>query len=205
MNIEGLDYNTQREPLVLPEYGREIQYMVDFTAMLPTKDLRQRGANTIIAKMTAIKPQQNTDATDYTRMLWDHLYIISRGKLDIEWPYDMKDAENILSRPEPMPSRPTRRIGVRHYGRLLDGMFDKLKTMKPGPERDELVRQTANQMKRNLVIWGHGSTEDERVADDLARFTGGAVQLDLSSFKFEKVQLNDTPTSKGGQQRKKKK
>ena len=65
--------------------------------------------------------------------------------------------------------------------------MEKLKTMPEGAERDELVRQTANQMKRDLLTWGHGSADDEKVADDIARLTNGAVQLDLERFKFEKV------------------
>lgn len=202
MDIEGLDYNTQREPLVQPEYGREIQYMVDFAIMLPTKELRQQAANEIIEKMKAVKPQTNSDAADYRRTLWDHLYIISDQRLDIDWPFDMKDAENILAKPRPMNPPMGRPIRLRHYGWLLDEIFEQLRTMEPGPERDELAKQAANQMKRNLAVWGHGSMDDERVADDLARLTNGAIQLDLSTFKFEKVEIDNPSSSK---QRKKKK
>ena len=74
--------------------------------------------------------------------------------------------------------------------------------MAPGPERDELVRQAANQMKRDLVTWGHGSMDNEKVADDLARYTDGVIQLDLSTFKFEKV---SAPTTETGKSKKKKK
>ena len=66
-------------------------------------------------------------------------------------------------------------------------LTDKLKTMPEGAERDELVRQTANQMKRDLLTWGHGSSDDEKVADDMARLTDGAVQLDLGKFRFDRV------------------
>jgi hypothetical protein len=63
--------------------------------------------------------------------------------------------------------------------------------MEPSEERDALVRKTANRMKRDLVLWGHGSIEDERVADDLARYTDGKIQLDLNTFKFEKINPNE--------------
>ena len=66
-------------------------------------------------------------------------------------------------------------------------VFEQLKTMPEGPERDELARITANQMKRSLVQWSHGSADDEKVASDLARFTDGVIQLDLDTFKFEKI------------------
>ena len=69
----------------------------------------------------------------------------------------------------------------------MQQVFEKLKSMPEGAERDELVRQTANQMKRNLTAWGHGAMDDERIADDLARFTDGIIQIDLSTFRFEQM------------------
>ena len=70
---------------------------------------------------------------------------------------------------------------------LVEELLEKLKEMSNGPERDELVRQTANQMKRDLMTWGHGSADDEKVADDIARLTDGIIQLDLGQFRFDKV------------------
>ena len=68
--------------------------------------------------------------------------------------------------------------------------------MPAGEERDELTKITANQMKRDLAIWGHGSIDDERVANDLARFTDGVIQLDLNKFKFDKVILTEESKNK---------
>jgi hypothetical protein len=92
---------------------------------------------------------------------------------------------------------------IRHYGRLVGEVFEKLKTMPEGPERDELVRVTANQMKRDLLTWGHGSMDDERIADDLARFTDGKIQIDLSSFHLDYVDAI-VPDSSNGKRKKKK-
>ncbi len=189
MNIEGLDYNTQREKLALPEYGREIQRMVDHAKTLPDKKERQRCAQTIVAIMDRMFPQNRQNA-DYKHKLWDHLALMSNFELDIDWPYDIHQAADITTRPEPMPY-PMKDIAVRHYGYMVFELFDKLKQMPPGKERDELVRVTANQMKRNLMLWSHGSSDDEKVASDLARFTDGKIQLDLSTFKFEKVSMRD--------------
>ncbi len=183
MNIKGLDYNTQREKLLMPEYGREIQKMVDHAVSLPTKEERQLCAETIIRLMENKNPQVQESA-NAEQALWDHLYLMSQKQLDIDWPFDVSEAEKILSKPQPM-AHPTGGARMRHYGRLIEELFEKLKTMPEGDERDELVRLTANQMKRNLAAWGHGSMDDEKVADDLARFTDGKIQLDLSSFHFE--------------------
>ena len=186
MNIEGLDYNTKREKLILPEYGREVQNMVDYVVSLPTKEERQRCAEAIVAIMDRMFPQ-NRDSADHAQKLWDHLAIMSNFKLDIDYPYDVSQAKTITKKPDPMPY-PMTKIPVRHYGKMMFEVFDKLKSMEPGEERDELIRLTANQMKRNLFQWGHGSSDDEKVASDLARYTDGKVQLDLDHFEFDKVE-----------------
>ena len=185
MNIEGLDYNTQREKLVMPEYGREIQKMADHAVSLADKAERQRCAETIVRLMENKNPMLH-ESDDYEQTLWDHLYLMSHKQLDIDWPFDVSEAEKILSKPEPM-EHPSGNTHLRHYGRLMEQVFEQLKTMPEGEERDELVRLTANQMKRNLAAWGHGSMDDEKVADDLARFTDGKIQLDLSMFRFDRI------------------
>lgn len=205
MDIKGLDYNTQRDKLVMPEYGREIQKMVDLAVTLPTKEERNACAQTIIRQMENKNAQLRT-TPDYEQTLWDHLYLMSHKQLDIDWPYDVNEAEKILSKPQPLQHPlQNEQAHMRHYGRLLSKVFEKLKTMPEGPERDELVRQTANQMKRDLMAWGHGSIEDEKVADDLARFTDGKIQLDLMLFCFNAVSVFDDNNGGNGGRRKKRK
>ena len=189
MNIQGLDYNTQREKLILPEYGREIQNMVDHAVSLPTKQERQLCAETIVAIMDRMYPQ-NRENADYKQKLWDHLAIMSDFKLDIDWPYNVEQAKRMATKPQPM-DYPMTRIPVRHYGKMLFEIFEQLKQMEPGEERDHLVRLAANQMKRNLYQWSHGSCDDEKVASDLARFTDGKIQIDLDSFRFEKMEARE--------------
>ena len=189
MNIEGLDYNTQRERLILPEYGREVQSMVDHAVGIADRDRRQQCANAIIAIMKRMFPH-STDSVDNERKLWDHLALMSDFKLDIDYPYDVEQAQTIHAKPEPM-SYPMRQIPVRHYGNMMFELFGRLKTMPAGKERDELIRLVANQMKRDLTLWGHGSSDDEKVASDLAEYTDGKVQLDLGTFKFDRTVIKD--------------
>lgn len=200
MNIEGLDYNTQREKLVLPEYGREIQSMVDHAVAIKDRAERQHCAESIIAIMDHMFPD-GADAEDHHRKLWDHLAIMSDFKLDIDYPFAVKQAEDIAKRPEPM-DYPKTRIPVRHYGSMMFELFDRLKNMEPGKERDELVKLTANQMRRDLAQWSHGSCDEEKVAADLARYTDGKIHLDLKNFKFEKLVLvhnNEQQKNNNGQ------
>ena len=208
MDIKGLDYNTKRETLLLPEYGREIQRMVDYAIGCPTRDERNACANTIV-RMMGTKVPNATETNDGVRALWDHLYIMGRGQLDIDWPYDMSEAVKITQKPQPMPIRKNH-VKLRHYGHLVEECFDILKTMPNGRERDKLIYLTANQMKRDLAIWGRGTMDDERVADDLARFTDGCVQLNINNMPLERVQetaalmnVNGNRMPKQGKKRKK--
>lgn len=188
MEINGLDYNTQRSPLMMPEYGREIQKMVDYAVTIADRGERQRCAETIV-QMMATKVPQLRENTDYEQTLWDHLYLMSRKQLDIKWPYDVAAAEKICNKPEPMrPPKAEDRVRMRHYGHLIEAVTERLKSMPEGPERDALTHVAANQMKRALATWGHGSMNDERVAADLERLTDGRVRLDLSTFKLDKVE-----------------
>ena len=194
MNIKGLDYNTHREQLLMPEYGREIQKMVDYAVSLTDKAKRQSCAQEIIRMMETKVPELHDNA-DFEQTLWDHLYLMSHKQLDIDWPFDVTAAEKLQEKPKTIPL-PQESIRLRHYGKLLEQLFEKLKSMPEGDERDTLAYYTANQMKRNLMTWGHGSMSDEKVADDLARFTDGIIQLDLSTMKLEKVTAVEEPKAK---------
>lgn len=189
MKIKGLDYNTQRERLVLPEYGREVQQMVDYCVSLKSRAERQRCANTIIAVMERMMPH-TYENKDYRQKLWDHLALMSGFQLDIDYPCDITEAQKMLQEPAPM-RYPMKRIPVRHYGNMMFEVFELLKNLPNGAERTELTRLAANQMKRDLVLWGHGSSDDEKVASDLADYTDGKIQLDLETFKFDRT---ETPT-----------
>lgn len=189
MKIKGLDYNTQRERLVLPEYGREVQQMVDYCVSLKSRAERQRCANTIIAVMERMMPH-TYENKDYRQKLWDHLALMSGFQLDIDYPCDITEAQKMLQKPAPM-RYPMKRIPVRHYGNMMFEVFELLKNLPNGAERTELTRLAANQMKRDLVLWGHGSSDDEKVASDLADYTDGKIQLDLETFKFDHT---ETPT-----------
>lgn len=190
MNIEGLDYNTQREKLIMPEYGREVQSMIDYAVTLEDRDERQRCANAIVAIMERMFPQA-AGTPDFEHKLWNHLAIMSGFRLDIDYPCDISQAGKIAEKPAPV-EYPMKKIPVKHYGYMMFELFDKLKTMEDGPERDELIRITANQMKRNLRQWSNGSADDEKVASDLAAYTGGRVQLDLDTFEFDKMEVKET-------------
>ena len=184
-----LEYNTQKEKLVLPEYGRNIQQMVDYCLTIENRDERNRCASAIVAIMSNLFAAQ-AGVDDFNKMLWNQLAIMSDFRLDIDYPCDITEAQKMLQKPAPM-RYPMKRIPVRHYGNMMFEVFELLKNMPNGAERTELTRLAANQMKRDLVLWGHGSSDDEKVASDLADYTDGKIQLDLETFKFDRT---ETPT-----------
>ena len=198
MDIKGLDYNTRREPLRMPEYGRGIQQKVDNVLEIADREKRLEAAKIIIGLMEH-RMRGTIDKRNLKQTLWDHLYIISGKKLDIDWPYDVSNAEKFLAKPKPLPlPNKGERLPLRHYGRMVAQLAEKLKTMPDGKKREELIRVVANQMKRNLVNWGHGSMDNSRVASELEKLTDGAVHLDLKAFKFQRVkpQAKQEPTKR---------
>ena len=202
MDTEGLDYNTEREKLLMHEYGREVQLMVEHAITLPAKEDRQRCAEAIIDTMKRITNPGGQKNADRMQTLWNHLALLSNGRLDIDFPVNITIAGNDDFKPEPVRYT-TGKVPLRHYGRAIFQLFDKLKEMEPGEERNELMRMTANQMKRCLMSYGQGAADNEKIADDLARYTDGKIQLDIDTFKFENIVLRSGPSSQQSKKKRK--
>lgn len=203
MNIEGLDYNTQRPAILMQEYGREVQMMIEHAITLPTKAERQQCANTIITTMKRLTPG-NQKAVDRLQTLWNHLAIMSAGRLDIDYPESVRiTGVEAPVRPDVVPY-PEQTMAVRHYGKALAAIFDMLKTMPDGEERNQLIARTANQMRRCLILYGHGSSDGEKIADDLARYTDGVIQLDYKTFRFERFDAEALQQPQPSKKKKKK-
>jgi len=184
MQLEGLDYNTQREKLKLMAYGRDIQQMVERCIELPTKEQRQKCAETIISTMRRVVPSSQNQK-ERMPVLWYHLALMSDFKLDIDYPVEIEHEDKMAQKPGHIDYTNKRRMPIRHYGRLLFEMFEKLKEMPEGEERTALVNITAGQMYRSLVMWGMTTADKEKVASDLARFTDGVIQISPDELKFE--------------------
>lgn len=189
MDIEGLDYNTQREKLKLMAYGRDIQQMVAHCVTLPVKADRQRCANTIIEAMKRVAPSQ-MENKGRVATLWYHLALMSDFKLDIDYPVSIEHEDKMAIKPGKIEYADKRGNTIKHYGRLLMEMLGQLKTMEPGSDRDELAQKTAAQMYRCLTNWGMGTTDKERVVSDMARYTDGVIQLDANALRFDYIQKN---------------
>ncbi|HHT29177.1 MULTISPECIES: DUF4290 domain-containing protein [Petrimonas] len=183
-------YNTQKKKLIMPEYGRNIQNMVDHCVMLEDREERKRCAYAVVDIMGSMFPHLR-DVNDFKHILWDHLAIMSDFKLDIDYPYEVVTREDLTTAPEKLNySRPTMRF--RHYGKLLERMIAIAADMEDGEKRDLLISQLTTQMKKSYSQWNK-EVDDEKILADLVELSGGKIQLDYENYSIADVK---NPASK---------
>lgn len=170
-----MNYNTQREVLPMPEYGRAVQDMIDHALTIEDREQRQRCAQTIIGIMRGMFPGLR-DVPDFQAKLWDHLAYMSDYRLDIDYPFEITRIDKEQQRPESI-SYPSADIRYRHYGHIVQDMLKVATGMSDGPERRQLVRLLAVQMKKDLLTWNRELATDERVAKDIDYYSNGQLSL----------------------------
>lgn len=190
-----MQYNTNRARIVMPEYGRSVQQMVEHCISIPNADRRQRCAQSIIAVMASMQPGMKHQ-TDFRHKLWDHLAYISGYRLEVDYPYPVNRLDEKKQDAAQRVPYPKNRIHNRHYGHLNELFLEHLVNLQPGRQREELAAVVANQMKQSLYDWNREAADDAKVVNDLAHYTGGLVKLDLDSFTFEKVVKDPKLTGK---------
>ncbi|MCM1111572.1 MAG: DUF4290 domain-containing protein [Clostridium sp.] len=195
-----ITYNTQLKHLVLPEYGRNIQQMVDHCRTIEDREERNRCARAIIQTMGNLFPELR-DTPDYTHKLWDHLAIMADFDLDIDYPCEVVRPDELGTLPEPVPYT-SGGMRFRHYGASLQHMIDQASIMENGPERDELVRLLANHMKKLLLAVNRDGVDDERVFRDLCELSKGAINIHPSQMRLH--EFREAPQPQGGKKKKKK-
>lgn len=198
-----MQYNTQREQLVMPEYGRGIQMMVDLAVKIEDREERQRCAQTIVKIMSSLLPS-TTSKEDEQHRLWNHLARISHYQLDIDYPVNIVPQEEVQAHPAPLPY-PMKDIKRRHYGYLVEQTLEYAKTVEDEELRRALTESVANQMKQDLFIWNRDSMDNALVAQDIERYSDGKLNLNLDEFSFEPVGESPLQPSDGGKKRKRKK
>ncbi|WP_442796004.1 DUF4290 domain-containing protein [Pelobium manganitolerans] len=190
-NIENnFDYNTSREKLILAEYGRNVQNMVEYIVALPTKEERNRYAQVVIDMMGFLNPHLR-DVPDFKHKLWDHLQIISKFRIDVDSPYPNPTQEQINFKPEVL-SYPQKRIKFKHYGHTVELMIKKAKAITEPEKRDQMTNSIANFMKMAYVVWNKDHVADDQILSDLTELSDG--ELDVSNVVLAKVDLKP-PTS----------
>jgi len=167
------DYNTQRTKMILPEYGRNIQKMVEYTVAIEDKDERNKAARAIIAIMGNLNPHLR-DVVDFKHKLWDHLYIISDFKLEIDSPYEKPTPEVLFEKPKTVPYSEYN-IKYKHYGKIIELLIKEAIGFEDGPEKESLIKLIANHMKKCYLTWNREVVTDEAIFQDLTKLSGGAL------------------------------
>ncbi|MEI7677044.1 MAG: DUF4290 domain-containing protein [Bacteroidales bacterium] len=178
-----MEYFTGLKNLVLPEYGRNIQNMVDHALTIEDRAERTRCAKTIINLMGNMFPHLR-NVEDFKYKLWDHLAIMADFKLDIDYPYEIVKKENLYTRPDTAPYK-SGRIRYRHYGIVIENMIQKVYNFpEDSPEREQLILLIANHMKKSYMSWNKDSVDDAKIFQDLAEYTNGKISLSTSSHRL---------------------
>lgn len=177
------DYNTQQKKLIMPEYGRNVQQMIDHCVSIEDREERTRCENTIINIMGNLFPHLR-DVDDFKHKLWDHLAIMSDFKLDIDYPYEIIRKENLRTKPDRIPYTLTP-IRYRHYGKTLERMIKKCEDYPDGPERDQLISLLANHMKKSFLTWNKEVVDDDKIFKDLREYSHGRIDLSPETFRLK--------------------
>ena len=173
--IDELEYNTEREHLIIPEYGRHLQKMINYATSRETKEERNKVAKAIISVMGNLQPHLR-DVPDFQHKLWDQLFIMSDFKLDADSPYEKPSKEVLQARPEPL-KYPQNHPKYRFYGNNIKTMIDVANTWEEGELKEALVYTIANHMKKCFLNWNKDTVEDDVIFNHLYELSNGKINL----------------------------
>jgi hypothetical protein len=171
----ALEYNSEREKLIIPEYGRHIQKLVNHCIGLPTKEERNKMAISIVEVMGNLQPHLR-DVPDFKHKLWDQLFIMADFKLDVDAPYDVLSKEELKAKPDKLPY-PKNASKYRFYGNNIQIMIDEAVTWEDGDMKDALNFTIANHMKKCFLNWNKDTVEDAVIFKHLYEISDGKINL----------------------------
>lgn len=211
--VENVEYNTQREKLIIAEYGRNVQKMIQFALTIEDREKRNKYANMIVNVMGFLNPQLR-DTVDYKHKLWDHLFLISGYKLDVDSPYPVPEPESSKLRPSKI-AYPTSDIHYKYYGKTMEEMIRKFSSMEDGAAKEQYTRYIANYMKMSYLTWNKDTVDDTTILNHLEELSEGKLQLpesaklnhtaEMLAMSKEKMRENSTKVIKNNKRNKKRK
>ncbi len=180
--IENTLKYRSRNDLILPEYGRNIQRMVEIAKSIEDRDERNRCARTIIDSMGNLFPYLR-DVENYKHKLWDHLAIMANFELDIDYPYNVYKPENMAKHPDKIIVN-KERIKARHYGRIIEGFIKEIAENNKIQNRAECTMIVANQMRKLHIAWNKEVVDDVQIFEDIMKLSDGKIKLAASEHKL---------------------
>lgn len=168
-------YNTERVRLYIPEYGRNVQKMVDYLKTIEDREKRNEQARAVIKVMEIINPAVKLQ-DNFEHKLWDHLHIISDFSLDVDSPYPVPAPESLNERPREVliEKRP---VKATHYGRNIESIIDLIAGMEDGDVKNEMLRSLAIYMRQQYLIWNKDSVADETIFQDIEKLSDYRIKV----------------------------
>ena len=179
--METLQYNTKRTQLIIPEYGRHVQLMINQILETQDREERNKMARAVIGIMGNMNPHLR-DVPDFQHKLWDQLFIMSNFQLDVDSPFEKPQQEVLEQKPDRL-AYPQRNPKYRFYGNNIKSMIDVAMNWEDGDLKNALVYNIANHMKKCFLNWNKDTVQDEVILNHL---------LELSDNKL-KVREEDLP------------
>lgn len=179
-----MEYNTTRNFLQMPEYGRNIQKMINYAISIEDRERRLKVANVIVNIMAQMHPKVK-ETGDFRHKLWDHLYIISDWKLDVDGPYEPPSKEVLSARPDQVPYSEDK-IKFKPYGKNIEAVIEKAIEHEEGPEKVAFIRAIANHLKKSYLNWNRDSVNDDLIFEHFKELSDGKLVLD------DDFRLNET-------------
>lgn len=198
--MEGLTYNTSREDLKIPEYGRNIRNMISYAITVEDREERNKVAKAIISVMGQLNPHLR-DVEDFTHKLWDHLFLISDFKLDVDSPYPIPD-KNIIEEKPDLLSYSKDRIRYAYYGKSIMLFINEAIKKQEGEEKDALTLLIANHMKKSFLTWNKDYVDDDVIIAHLKELSKGQLKLKDPTQIKSVDELAVTPVSNNSFKRK---
>ena len=197
-----IPYNTDLKKITLPEFGRNVQGMVDFCLTIEDREERTVCAYAIADIMANLFPELTGANKDYTK-IWNQINIISGFKLDIDFPCEVVTKERLNPKPEKIPYTASS-MRYRHYGKNIEKMIETVADMEDGEEKEVLISLIAHHMKKLMLIHNKEGVDDAKILRDLSEYSNGKITLDPKTYLLHEFQeMAPIAPQKGGRRKKK--
>lgn len=176
-------YNTSNEDVKFKEYGRNVQNLVAYLATVEDPEKRNALAATLVELMRQINPNMH-EGNDYSQMIWDHLYLISDFKLEVNSPFPIPEATVLEKKPEPVAYN-QRDLRFRHYGRNIELLIDEAIAIEDKEEREKAVIYLGRLMKNFYCVWNKDGVEDDVIYSQIRTLSKNQLEIDMQMVKKE--------------------
>ncbi len=175
------EYNTQKEPLILKEYGRNVQKLVNYLQNIEDKDLRNQTAHALVELMKQINPSVKEGNED-SQKLWDDLFIMSDFNLDIESPFPVPEKELLYKKPDRLHYN-TKNITYKHYGLNIQLLIERAIAIEDKEEQEEAIIYIGRLMKSFAGMWNKENLDDDTIYKNIREISKGQLDIDIEKVK----------------------